>query len=270
MNATLPTGCPVGILAGSGAYPSLLASALMARGYKVVVAGIKGQCIAALPSGVGSRQTVYLGAFAETVRFFSSSGTHHIFLAGGINRAHAWRSARPDRHSTALLPQALFGGDDGLLKAVVARLEKLGVWVCDPRPFIDSALAPIGRMAGPSPDPITCGEITLARQAAAELGRRDVGQAVLVYRGQVVGTEGRDGTDALIAAAPGPGAVLVKMAKPGQDLRFDLPTIGPTTALLARAAHLQAIGVAAGNVLLLGQDRVIDICNRADISLIGF
>jgi DUF1009 family protein len=109
----------------------------------------------------------------------------------------------------------------------------------------------------------------LALEAARALGRGGSGQATLAYRGRLVGAEGRAGTDALIAGAPGPGAVLAKAVKPGQDRRFDLPAVGPSTALLGSAVGLRGIAVEAGGVLLLERRRLIDICDRHRITLEG-
>lgn len=260
---------PVGILAGNGTYPNLLAGCLLERGLEVAVAGIAGQFNGVVPEGCAPVSTFPLGALESTAGFFLSSGARLIFMAGGVTRKGAWKKARPDFTALKLIPKALLAGDDRLLTSVARALEVLGVEVGDPRPYIEDHISRKGVMAGPGPDADSVANIGIAARAARELGARDVGQSALALGGAVVGLEDRRGTDALIAMAPGPGAVLAKVSKPGQDPRFDLPAVGPSTALAACDAGLSAIAVEAGGVLMLERDRLFDICGDKGISLIG-
>ncbi|MCP4600585.1 MAG: LpxI family protein [Proteobacteria bacterium] len=260
---------PVGILAGNGTYPTILASSLLERGYRVVVAGIDGQFFGDLPKNCGPFSTFPLGALGATLKFFLCHGAKKIFLAGGVTRKGAWRFLRLDRYTFPLLPYVLVNRDDRLLRRVAEVIGKLGAEVCDPRPFIRDLLAGPGLLAGPEPDSTELKDIDVARRAAKVLGLRDAGQAAIAFRGKVAGCEDRNGTSALIASAPGPGAVLAKVVKPGQDLRFDLPAIGPSTAILACSVGLRAIAVETGGVLLLERDRLFDICEQKGISLLG-
>jgi len=258
-----------GILAGNGAYPRSLAAELVARGHRVIVAGLEGHFIGDPPPRCAAFARFPVGALRATVRFFLDHGTRKIFLAGGVRRHEAWRGARPDLHALALVPRLLTTRDDSLLRAVARAIERLGAEVCDPAPFIGRLLAVEGLLAGPAIDSATRSDILAASDAARELGRRDAGQAAVALRGRVVAVEGTSGTNALIADCPGPGAVLAKVVKPGQDRRFDLPAIGPATALLGRAVGLKAIAVEKGGVLLLDRTRLMDICDRHQISLVG-
>ncbi len=260
---------PVGILAGNGTYPAALAKSLLSRGHRVVVAGIDGHFFSTLPDGCGPKKLFPLGALGRTVRFFLGHDAKEVFLAGGVSRKNAWRSARPDIHAFSLLPRALSGKDDHLLKAVAEKISSLGAEVCDPGPYIAHLLAGEGLLAGPKPNAVVLKNIEVARDAAQRIGRKDVGQAAIAYHGQVSGIEDSTGTNNLVAKAPGPGAVLVKVVKEGQDLRFDRPAVGPSTALLAVATGLDAIAIEARGVLLMERKRLFDICDRKGISLIG-
>jgi DUF1009 family protein len=259
----------VGILAGNGSYPFLLAECLVGRGHRVAVAGIDGQFNGSLPDGCGPVSTFPLGAIKEVVEFFLDNDTKHIFMAGGVTRKGAWRSARPDLQTLRLVPHALLGGDDKLLKSVAHTISKLGAEICDPRPYIGDLISRAGLMAGPKPDAASLKDIEIAAKAARDLGIRDVGQSAIAHNGRVVGIEDRRGTDAMLAGAPGPGAVMAKVRKPGQDPRFDMPAIGPSTALAAHKAKLGAIAVEAGGVLLLEREKLFDICDDKRISLVG-
>ncbi len=261
---------PVGILAGTGVYPFLLAQRLIASGFEVVVAGIRGHFSGNLPPECGPFRTFPLGALEATARFFRQHHTTRIFMAGGVTRQGALRSLKPDRHALLLLPKALFGGDDRLLRGVADVMDRCGVRVCDPSSLIADLFAPAGLLAGPDPDEATVLNIKTAFAAARNLGRRDKGQAALVFQNKVIGIEDRKGTNALITRASKPGAILAKVVKPGQDPRFDMPAIGPSTAHLAHTKGLAAIAIEAHGVLLLELDRLLDICNRQKISLVGY
>ncbi|MCP4679292.1 MAG: LpxI family protein [Deltaproteobacteria bacterium] len=258
-----------GILAGNGTYPVALAQSLLSHGYRVVVAGIEGHFFSTLPDGCGPFQLFPLGALGRSVRFFLSHGAKEIFLAGGVNRKNAWRLARPDIHALSLLPRTLSGKDDHLLRAVAEKISSLGAEVCDPGPYVAHLLAGEGLLAGPKPNAAVLKNIEVAWGAALRIGRRDLGQAAIAYRGQVSGIEDSTGTNHLVAQAPGPGAVLAKVVKPRQDLRFDRPAVGPSTALLADATGIDAIAVQAGGVLLIERQRLFNICDRTGISLVG-
>ena len=260
---------PIGILAGGGAYPALLAERILNEGHRVPVAAIKGHFSAKLPAGCGPRTEFPLGAFGNVARFFLAQGAAQIIFAGNVARHRLGHSLRPDRHALRLLPKALLAGDDSLLRRVADTFMHLGLQVISPRPYLGDLLAPRGLLAGPDIDQQTREDIELARSAAKKLGAADQGQAAIAFCGRVVSLEDRRGTNALIARAPGPGAVLAKVLKPGQDARFDLPTIGPTTALIAGKLRFKALAVEADGVVLLEKNRLLQLCAKRHISLIG-
>jgi DUF1009 family protein len=263
------TGTALGLLAGRGTMPLLLAGRLAAAGSRVAVAALAGQADAGRFAFCEAARTVPVGAIGAAARFFLEHGVQRTYFAGGVRRAGLLGRFRPDRHAAALLPGALFGGDDGLLGLVARRFERLGVPIGDPAEHLVDLLAGAGLIAGPQPDSAVARDLEVARRAAFAVGSRDRGQAALAFHGRPAGAEGRDGTDALLAAAPGPGAVLVKICKPGQDLRFDRPAIGPATVLVGRRVGLAAIGVEAGGCLVLEPDRVRALCDAHRISLVG-
>lgn len=259
----------VGVLAGRGEYPAILAERLARAGNRVVLAGIRGQFTGRVPEAAAEFEPVSLGAIGAVGRFFRGHGATLAFMAGGVRRRGAWRSARPDLRAIRLVPRALLGGDDGLLRAVADELAGLGVEIGDPSPFLGDLFAGEGVLAGPAIDGTISRDVDLAWRAALDLGRSDLGQSVVVYRGRVIGREGRAGTDALLSAAPGPGAVMAKAVKPGQDRRFDMPAIGPSTILVGSMVGLRAIAVEAGGVLLLRKERVLELCEERGVSLVG-
>jgi len=257
-----------GILAGNGLFPHALANCLMEQKLPFVVMGLRGH-FQPLPGSIEACEETDLGRLLPIVRYFKKHHAERIFFAGGVRRKHARATLRLDALGACVLPLALLPGDDRLLRGMAFLLGTLGVEVVDPSPAIGSLLADRGLMAGPEPKPAVWNDICIARQGALEIGSRDRGQAAVAFKGNLVGLEGWKGTDALISRAPGPGAVLAKVVKPGQDLRFDRPAIGPSTALLAAARGMRAIAVESGGVLLLDRDRLMEICRQCDISLYG-
>jgi DUF1009 family protein len=262
-------GAALGIVAGRGALAPLLAGRLAGAGLRVAVAALSGQSAAGLFDARAAVRVVPVGAIGEAARFFLSHGASRAYFAGGVRRAGLLSHVRPDRHSAPLLPAVLLRGDDGLLRQAAERFGRLGVAIGDPVEHLGDLLAEEGLIAGPEPDPAVLRDLEIARRAAVAIGRRDAGQAALAFRGGPAGVEGRAGTDALLASAPGPGAVLVKLCKPGQDLRFDRPAIGPATVLAGKLVGLSAIGVEAGGCLVLEPERVRALCAAHRISLVG-
>jgi UDP-2,3-diacylglucosamine hydrolase len=259
----------VGIIAGRGAYPIELCGAIAARGIEVSVACLGGQTDPRRFGAAASVRVFPLGALRAIADFLRASGAVAAYMAGGVERRGAILFARPDPWSLSLLPRALFGRDDRLLRAVAKRFAALGISIRDPRPFLCDILATRGLIAGPPPDDDTTCDLRVAQAEARRAGVNGRGQAALAFRGRAAGVEDRSGTDALLARAPGPGAVLAKVAAEGQDERFDLPAIGPSTIRIARAVRLAAIGLEAGRTLILSRPRVVELCDTYGISLVG-
>lgn len=263
------SSAPLGVLAGRGIYPIALCAALAAAGREIYVACLAGQSDPRRFPMAREARELPIGALARTACFFAERGARTIFFAGGVDRRGALGHARPDLAALRLLPRALLGGDDGLLGAAAAVLERRGVRVGDPRPFLGDLVAVRGRIAGPAPNAALLADFEVARRAAWRAGAEGRGQAAIAFYGRAVAVEDRRGTDALLARAPGPGAVLAKVASRGQDERFDLPSVGPSTIRIARAVGLAGIAVDAGRSLILGRPQVEALCAEHRIPLWG-
>ena len=265
-----PDSSTVGILAGNGVYPGLLARRLASRKMQVIIAGIFGQTEPAVAKDAELYQAFPLGAIKKTARFFLKQGARQIFFAGGLRRKGALKHARPDACAMVLAVRAFTSGDDRFLRNLAICFLKYGIEVIDPSPYIGDLFAQVGRLAGPDPRQSVIDSLAVAWRAALRTGSKDRGQAALAKGDHVWAVERKDGTDALIAKARGAGGVLAKVVKPGQDRRFDMPAIGPESVERAHTAGLAAIGVQAHGVLLLEKERIFDACNRHHISLIGY
>jgi DUF1009 family protein len=260
------------VLAGRGPLPAQVAAAALAQGAEVFVVAFEGETDPDLVRDLPHRW-VPLGAVGRAIDALRAAGTEEVVLIGGVRRPSL---ASLDRRGMQLL--ARFGlrrqGDDQLLRLIVEELEREGFRVIGADTLIADALAPEGAMTVLVPDDEAMRDIALGVEVATRLGDLDIGQAVIVQQGLVLGVEAVEGTDALIARCAGlhragRGGILVKVKKPGQEQRADLPTIGPTTVRLAADSGIAGIAVQAGQCLVVERAEVIAVADRAGLFVIG-
>jgi UDP-2,3-diacylglucosamine hydrolase len=265
----------LGILAGSGELPVRLIDACRSVERPFFVLAFEGEADPAMLTEV-PHAWVRLGAAGEGLERLRREGVSELVLAGGVRRP-SLRSLRPDWRAAKFFARIGYRalGDDGLLSAVVKELEREGFRVIGADTLLGSVLmpaGPVGRHA--PPDDQALADIEHGFRIARAIGALDIGQAVVVQQGLVLGVEAIEGTDALIARCgalrrEGPGGVLVKASKPGQERRADLPTIGSRTVKAAAAAGLRGIAVEAGAALILDRRKVADLADREGLFVIG-
>ena len=266
---------PLGIIAGSGALPRRLIETCRNTGRDIFVLGLRGeadpQIVAEVPHA-----WCRIGALAEGMRLLRDAGVTDLVLAGGVRRP-SLASIRPDWRAAKFFAKVGYRmlGDDGLLSALVKELEGEGFRLLGAHEVLGEGTAvPEGSLGRFSPDADAQADIARGIPIARAIGGLDVGQAVVVQQGLVLGVEAIEGTDALLKRCAelrrdGPGGVLVKLAKPGQESRVDRPTIGAQTVALAAAAGLRGIVVEAGATLLLDRDEVIRAADAAGLFVVG-
>jgi len=264
----------LGILAGSGDVPARLVEACHESGRKVFVLAFEGHTD---PSAVRGAEHAWtrLGAIGSALQSLRQAGVTELVMAGPIRRPSV-RELRPDMRGLQFIAKASMEsqGDDGLLRSVIAGLEEEGFRLLGIDDVLSGVLAEEGPLGKRSAD--KQGEIDIARglKVALALGAVDVGQSVVVQGGIVLGVEAIEGTDRLLARCKdlrraGPGGVLVKAKKPGQDTRVDLPTVGPRTVRNAASAGLRGIAVQAGGTLVIDRDKLAAEADRAGLFVIG-
>lgn len=269
------TDAPIGILAGRGRLPAEVARAAVAAGRSVFVVALKGFADLDLLAGF-PHCTLRLGAAGSILKALRAHGCRELVLIGGLRRP-AISDLRPDAAGGRLLARigrAAFGGDDSLLAAVVRVLEEEGFRVVGADTVLSGALAPAGLLAGTAPDVVAQADIARGVAVARALGAADVGQGCVVQQGLVLAVEAIEGTDAMLVRAaalarPGPGGVLVKLVKPGQERRADLPAVGPATVAAATAAGLRGIAFEAEGTMLAERETTIAAAERAGMFLLG-
>ena len=245
----------LGLLAGGGALAPAVAEAARAEGRPVFVVAFKGHTAPDWVQGF-DHAWVALGAVGRTLALLHGAGCAEVCLIGRVGRPSLTAVAL-DRRARAMLTRlgGRDAGDDKLLRLIVAELESDGFRVVGADALAARLLAPAGRIAGPDVPADARADIARGVAVARALGTVDVGQAVVVQGELVLGVEAAEGTDALLARCgglkrQGPGGVLVKGRKPGQERRVDLPTIGPATLHGAAAAGLRGVAVEAGHTLV--------------------
>lgn len=264
----------LGIIAGGGNLPARLMAACQAAGRPFFVVALDGHADRGLTVDaphVWSR----LGAAGTILRALREAGVTELVMAGHVRRP-SLAELRPDWRAAKLFARigAKALGDDGLLRAVTEELEQEGFRVLAVQDVFAGLLTPPGLLGRVEPDETARADIAHGIRVARGLGALDVGQAVVVQQGLVLGAEAIEGTDALIErcgplARTGPGGVLVKMRKPQQDARLDLPTIGLATVEKAAAAGLRGIAVEAGSTLTVDREAVVAAADRLGLFVIG-
>jgi DUF1009 family protein len=275
-----PQAGPIAILAGSGQFPVLLAETLRRAGRVCRVLAIRGFADAALRQKADA--TVDLLDVKRTLACLHEWRPSAVTLAGGVQRPRAsavlsafslWRNRRE-------LMDLMGRGDDRLLRGVVELLEEHGHCVVGVHDLAPQLLAPAGVLGGRRPAPEDERTIALGMSLLRDISRYDVGQGAVLVDERVMAIEGPEGTDRMLGRvrrlrrswsfvrAPAAGA-LVKSPKHGQDLRIDLPAIGPLTAARAAKAGLRGIAVAAGATLILDREETVRAVDRLGLFLVG-
>lgn len=266
-------GGRLALIAGSGSLPRQIADAMTVSGRKFEIVAIRGEADAATRQRAGVE--LGWGEIGRLYNFLKKTGCKDVLLIGGVSQRPDFTSIFGDFGTLRRLPSifwALTGGDDSLLTKVIRLFEKEGFRVVGIKDVAPQLLASSGVLGRVQPKPEDWQNLQLALKATEKLGELDIGQAAVAVDGRVIALEGAEGTDAMLmrcaelkrigrVRSKGRSGVLVKTAKPEQDLRVDLPTVGPKTIELAVSAGLNGIAVEAHGALIAEKD---DTLKRAD------
>jgi UDP-2,3-diacylglucosamine hydrolase len=265
----------LGILAGGGRLPGQVAAAARAAGRSVFMIGLEGFADPAVLAP-WPHEVVRILAAARIIAALREHGCQDLVLVGPVRRP-SLLDLRPDAEGARILARigrAAFAGDDGLLAAVVRVFAEEGFRVVGAHEILNEALGPMGLLSRAAPDAVSMADIRRGIAVARALGAIDVGQGCVVQQGMVLAVEAAEGTDAMLArcaslARPGRGGVLVKLVKPGQDRRADLPTIGPETLRGAADAGLRGVAFEAGGTILAERDAAVAAADATGLFLLG-
>src|SRR5262245_50422685 len=212
-----------------------------------------------------------VGQLNRLLKFFNQNKVHHAIMAGQIAPKNLF-DLRPDWKALLLLGKLKQRNAESIFAAIADELAKVEIDLLPATTFLEDCLVPVGLIAGSKLSRREEEDVDLGWQIAKEIARLDIGQTVIVKNGTVVAVEAFEGTNEAIrrgGALAREGAVMVKVAKPNQDMRFDAPVIGVETIRIAAESKLRVIAVESGQTLLLERDEIINLANRSRISIIA-
>jgi UDP-2,3-diacylglucosamine hydrolase len=262
----------LGIIAGNGVYPRLLADAARKAGVKkIIAAAFTGETDPVLTQHIDLIEWMRVGQLNRLLKFFNQNKVHHAIMAGQIAPRNLF-DLRPDLKALMLLGKLKQRNAESIFAAIADELAKVDVDLLPATTFLEDSLATAGLIAGLKLNRREEEDVALGWKIATEIARLDIGQTVIVKNGTVVAVEAFEGTNEAIrrgGALARDGAVMVKVAKPNQDMRFDAPVIGVETIHVAAEAKLRVIAVEAGKTLLLEHNAIVDFAERSKISILA-
>jgi DUF1009 family protein len=262
----------LGIIAGNGRFPFILAQAARERGDRVIAVGHKGHTEAELEKFVDQFHLVEVGQLGKIIETFKQAGVTQVVMAGSLAKSAMYSQANPDSKGFEAMAKLRNRKDDVILRAVAEELEKEGMRVREATAYLSFLLAPNGCLTSRQPDERELEDIRFGWEIAKEIGRLDIGQSVVVKDKAVLAVEAIDGTDATIrrgTALSGPGAVVVKVSKPNQDIRFDLPVVGLTTVSVLAEGRASALALEAQRTIIFDKGKVIQAANHAGLAILS-
>jgi len=262
----------LGLIAGNGDFPFILAQTARRAGTRVVAVAFEGETKPALQSQVDELEWVKIGQLDKLIKCFTSRGITRAVMAGGITPANLFKNIRLDFRMIALAArlkernaQTIFGG-------IATEMQKDGVELLDPRPYLGDAVPAPGPLTRRQPDSDQRDDIVFGLTIAKAVSALDIGQTVVVKKGTVLAVEGFEGTDECIRrggalAGEKGGAVVIKVAKPGHDFRFDIPCIGARTLESCAAGQIAVLAIEAGSSALLDRAVIIAAAEKQHLCL---
>jgi DUF1009 family protein len=262
----------IGLIAGNGRFPLIFAEIAKREGVRVVAVAHRGETDEAIDGVADAVTWVRVGELGKMIRAFRNGGVRRAVMAGGLSKASVFRGGLPDLRGAMFLARMRSFRDDALLRAVAAEFESDGIAIVPSTTFLSSIVVHDGVLGRHSPRRRQWSDIAYGFRLAKEVGRFDVGQSVVIKGGVALAVEGMEGTDPCIrrGAELGHGeVVVVKVSKPGQDLRFDVPAVGPRTIETMAATRAHVLALEAERTILLDRDELVERADRAGIVVVG-
>jgi len=262
----------LGIIAGNGVYPRLIADAARKAGVKkIVAAAFTDETDPILEQPVDILEWMRVGQLGRLLKLFRGQDVHHAIMAGQIAPKNLF-DLRPDLKALMLLGKLKERNAESIFAAIADELAKIDIDLLPATTFLEDSLAPPGLIAGPKLSPRQEQDVELGWNVAKQIARLDIGQTIIVKNGTIVAVEALEGTNEAIkrgGTLARDEAVMIKVSKPNQDMRFDVPVIGVETIRIAAESRVRVIAVEAGKTLLLERDAVANLAETVSISMVG-
>jgi len=262
----------IGIIAGNGQFPVLFSKAARAKGYKIFAIAHNGETREDLSEYVDDLQWIQIGQIGRLIKFFKSNGVSQAVMVGAITKTRMFRDVRPDFKALKLLNSLRHMRDDNLLRALATFLENEGIKIEASTFLLTELLSPEGCWTRRKPKKSERLDIEFGWDLAFKIGELDIGQCLVVQGRTVLAIEAIDGTDATIRRGGKLGngrAVVIKICKPNQDKRFDLPAIGIQTIESMNESGVSTLVVEAQNSIVFDRHETIEKANQYGICIIG-
>lgn len=262
-----------GLIAGNGKFPFLVLEAARSQGIDMVVAAIKEETFPEIEKHAKSVHWMSLGQLGKLIKTFKSEGVNHAVMAGQVKHKQIFSGIVPDWKMIQLLASLATKNTDSLIGAVAKLLEDEGIHLMDSTLFLRPLLPDPGVLTRRVPSDEEKKDLDYGYRIARELGRLDLGQSVVVCDGACVAIEAMEGTDAIVERAAGlvNGRMLrvVKLAKPNQDLRFDVPVIGPATVRLMARLKASALAIEARKTLMIDREQLVGLADQEGVAIVA-
>lgn len=262
----------LGLIAGNGRFPLIFIEAAKAGGVDIVAVAHEGETLQEITAILPTVTWVRVGELGKIIATFQNAGVTQAVMAGGISKAGAFVHFQPDERGLAFISRLPSLKDDVILRGVAQELEREGIPVVESTRFLSSLVPQEGTLTTVVPDAPQWEDIRFGFTVAKEIGRWDIGQSVVIKRGTVLAVEGVEGTNATIrrgGALGGAGTVVVKVSKPQQDLRFDVPAVGPDTIAVMQEVNAAVLAVEAEKTLMLDKPAFLQTAEAAAISVVA-
>lgn len=262
----------LGLIAGNGRFPIIFADNARKLGYHVSAVAHEGETDPELANHVDRIHWIKIGQLNKLINAFKDDQVHQAVMLGGIKKTHVFTTVRPDFRTLALATRLALWKDDDILRELAKELEKEGITICESTFGLEGILAEEGTLTARKPSEKEWEDVRYGWDVAYDIGRLDIGQCVVVKDRMVVAVEAVEGTDEAIKRGgqlAKAGAVVVKRCKPQQDLRFDLPAVGPRTIDIMASVNASVLAVEAGRTILLDRDLMLEKAKAARIAVVG-
>ena len=266
------TGERLGLIAGNGRFPIIFADNARKLGYHISAVAHEGETDPELANHVDRIHWIKIGQLNKLINAFKSDQVHQAVMLGGIKKTHVFTTVRPDFRALALAARLALWKDDDILREIAKELEKEGITICESTFGLEGILADEGPLTARVPSGKEWEDIRYGWDVAHDIGRLDIGQCVIVKDRVVVAVEAVEGTDEAIKRGgqlAKDGAVVVKRCKPQQDLRFDLPAVGPRTIEIMASVNASVLAIEAGRTIILDRDLTLRKAQSAGIAVVG-
>lgn len=262
----------LGVIAGNGTFPLIFAEEAKRAGYTVIAVAHRGETDTAIAQAADEVTWIYVGQLGKIIHTFQRSGVTEAVMAGGIRKIRLFGNFRPDLRGARFLAKVKSREDDTLLRGIADELAGEGIQILESTLCVPHIISTDGVMTKRVPRHKEWDDIRFGFMTAKEIGRLGIGQTVVVKNQMVLAVEAVEGTDAAIqrgGTLAKSGCVVVKVSKPQQDLRFDVPAVGVETVRCLQEVHAGVLAVEAGKTILLEKERLLQEADRHGICVVG-